>query len=132
GRQVPIPFELPYDPAAIDAAGTYLLSARISEGGQVTFASQTGVPVLTNGAPTSNVEVVVSQSMASAPGVIRGTVTTPRPPDALDPAAVLQVELREPMLADAPAAANIEIPLAGLAFPVSFELPYDPSTIAAD
>ena len=133
GRQVPIPFELPYDAAAIDPAGTYLLSARITEAGQTTFASQTGVPVLTNGAPTSNVEIVVSPAAPTvAAGTIRGTVTTPRPPETLDPAAVLQVELREPMLADAPATANIEIPLAGMAFPISFELPYDPATIAAD
>lgn len=133
GRQVPIPFELTYDPASIDPAGTYLLGARISEGGQTTFASQTGVPVLTNGAPTSNVEIIVSPASASAAGgVIRGTVTTPQPPDSLDPAAVLQVELREPMLADAPAAAAIEVPLAGMSFPFSFELPYDSTTIAAD
>lgn len=133
GRQVPIPFELPYDAATINPAGTYLAGARISQGGQIIFASQTGVPVLTNGAPTSGVEIVVNQATAStAPGVIRGTVTTPRPPETLDPAAVLQVELREPMLADAPAVANIEIPLAGMAFPMSFELPYDPATIAAD
>ncbi len=132
GRQVPIPFELPYDATTIDPAGTYLLSARISQSGQVTFSSQTGVPVLTNGAPTSNVEILVSQAAAPAAGTIRGTVTTPRPPEALDPAAVLQVELREPMLADAPAAAMIEIPLAGMAFPMSFELPYDPATIAGD
>jgi len=133
GRQVPIPFELPYDAATIDPSGTYLLSARISQGGVTIFASQSGVPVLTHGAPTSNVEILVNQSAAqSAGGVIRGTVTTPRPPEALDPAAVLQVELREPMLADAPAASIIEVPLAGLGFPISFELPYDPATIAGD
>jgi uncharacterized lipoprotein YbaY len=131
-RQVPIPFELAYDPATIDPAGTYLLGARIAEGGQTSFASQTGVPVLTNGAPTANVEIVLNPVAASTGAVIRGTVTTPRPPESLDPAAVLQVELREPMLADAPAAAVVEIPLAGLGFPMSFELPYDPAGIAAD
>ena len=133
GRQVPIPFELPYDQAAINPMGTYLLSARINEAGQTTFASQTGVPVLTNGAPTSNVEIIVNPvTTSTAAGVIRGSVTTPRPPESIDPTAVLQVELREPMLADAPAAANIEIPLAGMGFPMSFELPYDPAVIAAD
>jgi uncharacterized lipoprotein YbaY len=136
GRQVPIPFELTYDPAAIDPAGTYLLSAFVEEGGFTTFATQTGVPVLTNNALTSNVELVLSaaaSSSAPAPGgAIRGTVTTPRPPEALDPTAVLQVELREPNLADAPATSTVEIPLAGLNFPVSFELPYDAATIAAD
>lgn len=132
GRQVPIPFELPYDATRIDPAGTYLLSARIAQGGQTTFASQTGVPVLTNGAPTSNVEVMVSPAAPTAGGVLRGSVTAPRQLEPFDPAAVLQVELREPMKNDAPAAAFIEIPLAGLSFPVSFELPYDPASIAAD
>ncbi len=132
GRQVSIPFELAYDASAIDPAGTYLLSASITQGGQIIFASPTGVPVLTNGAPTSNVEIVVSNAAVSPmAGSIQGTVTTARPPETLDPAAVLQVELREPMLADAPAAANIEIPLAGMAFPFSFDLPYDPATIDA-
>lgn len=133
GRQVPIPFALPYDVATINPAGTYLLSARISEGGTTTFASQTGVPVLTNGAPTSNVEIIVSPFVApAAAGVIRGSVTSPRPPESIDPSAVLQVELREPMLADAPATAFIEIPVGGMGFPISFELPYDPAGIAAD
>lgn len=133
GRQVPIPFELPYDPTAIDPAGTYLLSARISEGGQIIFSSPTGSPVLTNGAPTSNVELLVSQAAVSPMAdVIRGTVTTARPPETLDPADVLQVELREPMLADAPAASQIEIPMGGMTFPISFELPYDPAAVAAD
>lgn len=134
GRQVPIPFELPYDPATIDPAGTYLLSARISEGGQTTFASQSGIPALTGGAPTSNVEVLVSPvNDQGAGGMIRGTVTTPRAPAELfDDAAVLRVSLRVPMLADAPATANIEVPLAGLGFPVSFELPYDPAAISGE
>ncbi len=132
GRQVPIPFELAYDPAAIDPAGTYLLSANISQAGQIIFASPTGVPVLTNGAPTSNVEIIVSNAAVSPmAGSIQGTVTTARPPETLDPAAVLQVELREPMLADAPAVATLEMPLAGMAFPFSFDLPYDPATIDA-
>jgi len=132
GRQVPIPFELPYDAAAIDPAGTYLLYGRILVNGAITFASATGVPVLSGGAMTSNVELIVSPVATTAGGAIMGTVTTPRPPAALPEGAVLQVELREPMLADAPAAAIVELPLAGLNFPVSFALPYDPATIAAD
>ena len=140
GRQVPIPFELPYDPALINPAGTYLAGARIVQGEQIAFASSTGVPVLTNGAPTSNIEIVVSPAVAAAPGAtapgagaaIRGQVTTPRPPESLSPTAVMQVELREPLLADAPAAAIVEIPMAGASFPFSFELPYDPATIVPD
>src|SRR5690606_24958369 len=80
-----------------------------------------------------NVEIILNQvSAPTTGGVIRGTVTTPRPPTAIEPGAVLQVELREPMLADAPAAAIIEMPLTDLGFPISFELPYDPAIIAAD
>ncbi|WP_374688660.1 YbaY family lipoprotein, partial [Promineifilum sp.] len=133
GRQVPIPFELAYDPAAINPAGTYLLYARILVNGAATFASQTGVPVLTAGAPTGNVEVIVSPAAAAgAGGTIRGSVTTPQAPAALEAGAVLQVELREPMLADAPATAIVEMPLDGMGFPISFELPYDPALIAGD
>ena len=133
GRQPPIPFELPYDAAQINPEGTYLLYGRILVNGASSFASAAGVPVLTGGAATSNVELIVSPVSAPAEGgTIMGTVITPRPPAALPAGAVLQVELREPMLADAPAAANIEVPLDGLNFPVSFQLPYDPTTIAAD
>ena len=132
GRQVPIPFELPYDPATIDAAGTYLLYGRIRVNDVVTWATPTGVPVLTAGAATGNVELVVSPVAAATGGSIQGTVTTSRPPAELPAGAMLQVELREPMLADAPAVNVVELPLDGMNFPVSFDLPYDPATIAAD
>ena len=132
GRQVPIPFELAYDPATIDPANTYLLYGRILQGGVAVFATQAGVPVLTGGAPTGSVELLLSPVAATTGTMLRGTVTTPRPPGALEPGAVLTVELREPMLADAPAVATVQVPLDGLNFPVSFELPYDPATIAAD
>jgi uncharacterized lipoprotein YbaY len=135
GQQVPVPFDLTFDPALIDPAGTYLANGRISVDGQPRYASQAGVLVLTNGAPSTDVEIVVSPVQAGTPdgsGTIRGTVTTPRPPAALDGGAVLQVELREWMLADAPAVAVNEIPVGGLAFPITFDLAYDPGLIAAD
>jgi len=133
GRQVPIPFTMTYDPAAINAAGTYLLYGRILVNGAIAFASASGVPVLTNGAPAGGVELLLSPVAAGGQaGMIQGTVTTPRSPAALAPDAVLQVELREAMLADAPATAMTEVPLNGLNFPVSFALPYDPAVIAAD
>jgi len=133
GRQVPIPFTLTYDPAAINAAGTYLLYGRILVNGTIAFASASGVPVLTNGAPAGGVELLLSPVAAPGQGgMIQGTVTTPRPPAALEPDAVLRVELRAPMLADAPATAVADVPLGGVNFPVSFALPYDPGSIAAD
>lgn len=133
GRQVPISFELPYDPARIDPAGTYLLNARIEEGGVTTFASASGVPVLTGGAPTSFVEILVSRvTDQGAGGVIRGIVTAPRSSGGFEAGSVLRLSLAQPMLADAPATATAEVPLDGLVFPVSFELPYDQTTIDAD
>jgi putative lipoprotein len=57
--QVPIAFELPYDPAAIDAASAYTISARITDRGQLQFVTETPVPVLTRGAPES-AEIVVT------------------------------------------------------------------------
>lgn len=56
--QVPIAFELPYDPAAIDPTLGYTVSARITDRGQLQFVTESPVPVLTKGAPAS-VEIVV-------------------------------------------------------------------------
>ncbi len=57
--QVPIAFELPYDPSAIDPAAGYTVSARITDRGQLQFVTETPVPVLTRGAATT-AEVVVT------------------------------------------------------------------------
>ena len=61
GRQVPIPFTLHYDPAQIDERYTYTVSARITVDGVLTWISTTQNPVLTRGAPTDNVEIIVEQ-----------------------------------------------------------------------
>jgi putative lipoprotein len=58
GRQVPIPFEITYDPAAVDPRHSYAVGARILVGGRLRFINDTRHPVLTRGAP-STVEVVV-------------------------------------------------------------------------
>ncbi|MEJ2301672.1 MAG: YbaY family lipoprotein [Anaerolineales bacterium] len=60
GQQVPIPFALPYDPQDIDERNTYNLAARILDGeSKLLFVSDTVVPVITRGNPTSDVEVIV-------------------------------------------------------------------------
>jgi uncharacterized lipoprotein YbaY len=62
GAQVPLPFAIPYDPAAIVDNHTYTLSARITDGqGNLLFINDTSIPVITNGNPTTNVEVMVVQ-----------------------------------------------------------------------
>ena len=47
GRQVPFPFELSVDPARIDPRMRYTVSARIVQGGQLLFVTDTAHPVLT-------------------------------------------------------------------------------------
>jgi len=59
GAQPPFPFELAYDPSQISPGALILVQARITVDGQLRYISQTAIPVITNGAPTSGVEVLV-------------------------------------------------------------------------
>ena len=51
-RQVPIPFELVYDPEQINPRHTYTLRARILVDGELRFINTTHTPVITGGNPT--------------------------------------------------------------------------------
>jgi len=62
GENVPIAFSLAYDPAQIDELFTYALSARITIDGQLRWINTERYAVLTNGAPTSGVEVMVQSA----------------------------------------------------------------------
>lgn len=59
GKQVPIPFELKFDPAKIEPKHRYTVSARILVGDQLRFISDKAYPVLAGGAGASGVEIVV-------------------------------------------------------------------------
>ena len=59
GKQPPFPYELSYDPAQIDPRMTYSVSARITEGSELLFISDTVIPVLTRGAPLTDVDILV-------------------------------------------------------------------------
>jgi len=59
GAQVPIPFELVYDPARIEERMDYAVSARITIDGKLAWISTTRNPVLTRGAPTTGIEIKV-------------------------------------------------------------------------
>lgn len=50
GRQVPIPFEIEYDPSKIQNDGRYNVRGQISVAGKLMFSSTTANPVLTQGA----------------------------------------------------------------------------------
>ena len=51
GHQVPLPFEVHYDPAKIDPTRSYALSARITVNAQLIFLNTTAYPVITQGNP---------------------------------------------------------------------------------
>ncbi len=60
GEQVPIPFVVSYPAAAIDESRRYSLSARITDAdGRLLFISDTLIPVITGGAPVSDVGLVL-------------------------------------------------------------------------
>lgn len=59
GEQVPIPFELTYDPAEIDERFTYAIGVRITIEGQLAWINTSQHGVLTRGAPVTDVEVIV-------------------------------------------------------------------------
>lgn len=57
-RQVPVPFELKFDPAIIDAKHTYAVSARIVVDDKLMFISDKSYPVLTRDSP-SHAEMIL-------------------------------------------------------------------------
>ncbi len=76
GRQVPIPFSLPFDPTAIDPARSYVIQASIASGGQVMFGSNTPTAVLTLGAGASANLIVQPVSVAATSGSTATLVNT--------------------------------------------------------
>jgi len=66
--QVPIPFEVAYDASDIEENHTYALAARIEDpAGNLMFITAQMYPVITRGAPTENVQVVMEMVGGAAP-----------------------------------------------------------------
>ncbi|HTL87910.1 MAG TPA: YbaY family lipoprotein [Leptolyngbya sp.] len=61
GKQVPIPFSLVYNPADIESTGRYTVRAQILIDKQLRWTSTTADPVITQGTPTKDVEIMVNQ-----------------------------------------------------------------------
>ena len=60
--QVPIDYEVCYDPADIEEGHTYSMRVRIEDSaGNLMWINDTHTPVITNGAPTENVDIQVVQ-----------------------------------------------------------------------
>lgn len=61
GAQVPIPFEIEYDPAVIQENHSYNLRVRIERpDGSLMFISDTVTPIITMGSPVEGIEVVLA------------------------------------------------------------------------
>jgi putative lipoprotein len=73
GKQVPIPFQISYNPADINMAHTYLVRADINVDGKLMFTSTTAYPVLTQGAPS---QVTMMLQQATEPAVPAATAAS--------------------------------------------------------
>jgi uncharacterized lipoprotein YbaY len=62
----PISFQIGYDPGIIDPAATYVVKAAIVDTGKA-WEGRTGVPAVTNGAPSAGVQVPVAITAAPPP-----------------------------------------------------------------
>ena len=60
GQSLPIPYEVSYDPSAIDDRFSYSMSVRIEDSdSKLIYISDTNTPVITRGNPTENVDINV-------------------------------------------------------------------------
>ena len=60
--QIPIAYSVAYSPGDIQDNHSYAVSARITDHeGQLLFINDTVIPVITQGNPTENVEILVIQ-----------------------------------------------------------------------
>ena len=66
GQQVPISFQVSYNPTDINPAHTYQLRANITVNGKQMFASTSAYPVITNGAPME-ANIMLQRVQAPAP-----------------------------------------------------------------
>lgn len=64
---VPVKYSVVYDGTKIVPGHRYAVSARIELNGELMWISTTNIPVITDGAPTENVEILVERVGAKAP-----------------------------------------------------------------
>jgi uncharacterized lipoprotein YbaY len=135
GAQVPIPFVVEYDLSQIDPAALYTIRATIKEGGELRWISTEMIPVITRGAPTDQIEIMVqpvsgAQTKAEM-GKLEGTVTYPQR-IALPPNAVVEVTLEDISRADVAATVIAQqiIETNGKQAPIEFTLEYDPAALS--
>lgn len=75
--QIPIPYEVPFNPEDIDEANLYGVTARIETAdGTLLFVNETNALVITDGNPTEDVEIVTAQVRSAAADAALGVADT--------------------------------------------------------
>lgn len=125
-RQVPIPFDMAYDPRRIEERGEYVVQAEIREGDRLLFTTETNYPVITRGNPRVVDVTVVPVGGGRVPreSEIRGTVTY-RQRIALGPNSEVIVRLVDSADPTGRPVAETTIPVGNRQVPIPFELPFE-------
>lgn len=84
---VPVKYSVVYDGGKIVPGHRYAVSARIEVNGELRWISTTNIPVITDGAPTEDVEILVQRvggtSATPTPATPATAIPTPETPQAL-------------------------------------------------
>ena len=133
--QVPIAFEIEYDPADIESRFSYAVRAVIKEGDRLAFTTDTRYSVITRDNPTHvdlilvRVAATPTEPTTATTATVTGTVTY-RERIALAPDAVVEVKLSDVSQADAPAVTIGEQIIENPGqVPIAFEIEYDQEDI---
>jgi uncharacterized lipoprotein YbaY len=130
--QVPVPFEIRYNPVSVDPRRIYSVQADITSGSSVLFTTTRAYLVLTQGHP-SDIEVVLESFSSGSLSMVTGTVNFVRPVPVTARAAV-QVQLLDmtaPPIAALPVLSLIgeQIIANPGQLPVPFAIHYSPDLI---
>jgi putative lipoprotein len=131
GKQVPLSFDIVYEPEKIDPKNRYSVRAEIYDGGRLLFTTGANVPVITQGNPRVVDMVLVPVGGAGrdrGSGVIRGSVTY-RERIVLPPNAEVNVSLVDAADPNGIPVAESTFETGGRQVPIPFELRYEPRNI---
>jgi uncharacterized lipoprotein YbaY len=129
GKQVPIPFELVYDPGRIQERNRYVIRAEIRDGERLLYTTDNSYPVITQGNPRSVEVTVVQVGGGGFPGgnrqnAIRGSVSY-RQRIALGPNSDARVWLVDSGDPNGRPVAETTLQFGNRQVPIDFELPYE-------
>jgi uncharacterized lipoprotein YbaY len=123
---VPIAFELPYSNANIDPNTTYTVVAAIQDGDRK-WSTPTGTPVITKGAPTSGLDLVLVYRADLAKGAVTGAISGV---DINLSATAFSATVVLDLASDT--SIGFDVNLEPIGVPIAFKVPFDPADIDQD